>query len=52
MDAFYPKSVSRKTGAAAGRMTTNRPNERWGADGAKIQTIDEGLVWIFAAVDH
>ncbi|MEX3582521.1 MAG: IS3 family transposase [Burkholderia sp.] len=35
-----------------GRMTTNRPNERWGADGAKVQTVDEGLVWIFAAVDH
>ncbi|MEX3582477.1 MAG: hypothetical protein VB137_07330 [Burkholderia sp.] len=27
-----------------GRMTTDRPNEMWGADGAKIQTVDEGLV--------
>ncbi|MEX3582850.1 MAG: transposase [Burkholderia sp.] len=35
-----------------GRMTTDRPNEMWGADGAKVQTVDEGLVWIFAAVDH
>ncbi|MEX3581610.1 MAG: hypothetical protein VB137_01530 [Burkholderia sp.] len=35
-----------------GRMTTDRPNEMWGANGAKIQTVDEGLVWIFAAVDH
>ncbi|MEX3582171.1 MAG: IS3 family transposase [Burkholderia sp.] len=35
-----------------GRMTTDRPNEMWGADGAKVQIVDEGLVWIFAAVDH
>ncbi|MEX3583168.1 MAG: hypothetical protein VB137_12260 [Burkholderia sp.] len=35
-----------------GRMTADRPNERWGTDGAKVQTVDEGLVWIFAAVDH
>ncbi|MEX3582601.1 MAG: hypothetical protein VB137_08150 [Burkholderia sp.] len=34
------------------RMTIDRPNEMWGADGAKVQTVDEGLVWIFAAVDH
>ncbi|MEX3582816.1 MAG: transposase [Burkholderia sp.] len=35
-----------------GRMTTDRPNEMWGAGGAKVQTVDAGLVWIFAAVDH
>ncbi|MEX3583608.1 MAG: hypothetical protein VB137_15540 [Burkholderia sp.] len=35
-----------------GRMTTDRPNEMWGTDGAKIKTVDEGLVSIFAAVDH
>ncbi|MEX3583428.1 MAG: IS3 family transposase, partial [Burkholderia sp.] len=35
-----------------GRITTDRPNEMWGTDGAKVQTVDEGLVWIFAAVDH
>ncbi|MEX3582579.1 MAG: hypothetical protein VB137_08005 [Burkholderia sp.] len=33
-------------------MTTDRPNEMWGTDGTKVQTVDEGLVWIFAAVDH
>ncbi|MEX3582266.1 MAG: hypothetical protein VB137_05900 [Burkholderia sp.] len=33
-------------------MTTDRPNKMWGTDGAKVQTLDEGLVWIFAAVDH
>ncbi|MEX3583276.1 MAG: transposase [Burkholderia sp.] len=35
-----------------GRMTTDRPNEMWGTGGTKVQTVDEGLVWIFAAVDH
>ncbi|MEX3526318.1 MAG: IS3 family transposase [Burkholderia sp.] len=35
-----------------GRMTTDRPNEMWGTDGTQVQTVDEGLVWIFAAVDH
>ncbi|MEX3582657.1 MAG: IS3 family transposase [Burkholderia sp.] len=35
-----------------GRMTTDRPNEMCGADGAKVQTVDEGPVWIFAAVNH
>ncbi|MEX3582791.1 MAG: transposase [Burkholderia sp.] len=35
-----------------GRMVADRPNEMWGADGAKVQTVGEGLVWIFAAVDH
>ncbi|WP_198361323.1 integrase core domain-containing protein [Burkholderia ubonensis] len=24
----------------------------WGTDGTKVQTVDEGLVWIFAAIDH
>ncbi|MEX3606197.1 MAG: DDE-type integrase/transposase/recombinase [Burkholderia sp.] len=35
-----------------GRITTDGPNEIWGTDGAKVQSIDEGLVRIFAAVDH
>ncbi|MEX3557357.1 MAG: transposase, partial [Burkholderia sp.] len=35
-----------------GRIAADRPNEMWGADGTKVQTVDEGLIWIFAAVDH
>ncbi|MEX3581824.1 MAG: transposase [Burkholderia sp.] len=35
-----------------GRMTTERLNEMWGTDGAKVKTVDEGLVSIFAAVNH
>jgi transposase InsO family protein len=24
----------------------------WGTDGARVQTVDEGMVWIFIAIDH
>jgi putative transposase len=35
-----------------GRITTDRPNEMWGTDGVRIATVDDGMVWIFASVDH
>lgn len=35
-----------------GSIQTNRPNEMWGTDGIRIQTVDEGWVWVFSAVDH
>ena len=35
-----------------GRITTDTPNEMWGTDGVRIQTVDDGLVWVFSAVDH
>jgi len=35
-----------------GIITTDRPNERWGTDGIRIETVDEGWVWVFSAVDH
>jgi putative transposase len=35
-----------------GSLQTNRPNEMWGTDGIRIETVDEGWVWVFAAVDH
>lgn len=35
-----------------GTIVTDRPNEMWGTDGIRIETVDEGWVWIFAAVDH
>ena len=35
-----------------GRITTDRPNEMWGTDGVRIATVDDGMVWIFSAVDH
>lgn len=35
-----------------GRITTDRPNEMWETDGVRIATVDDGMVWIFSAVDH
>jgi transposase InsO family protein len=35
-----------------GSLQTHRPNEKWGTDGIRIETVDEGWVWVFAAVDH
>lgn len=35
-----------------GTITTNRPNQMWGTDGIRIQTMDEGWAWVFSAVDH
>ncbi|MEX3548110.1 MAG: DDE-type integrase/transposase/recombinase [Burkholderia sp.] len=46
------RQAQKSPNAFDGRITTDRPNEMWGTDGTKVQTVDEGLVWIFAAVDH
>ena len=35
-----------------GTITTDRPNDMWGTDGMRIETVDEGWVWVFSAVDH
>ena len=35
-----------------GRITTDHPNEMWGTDGTRIETAEDGMVWIFAAIDH
>ena len=35
-----------------GEIITDEPNLMWGADGTRIMTVDEGWVWLFAALDH
>jgi transposase InsO family protein len=35
-----------------GRITTDGPNEMWGTDGVRVETVEQGWVWIFAAVEH
>lgn len=35
-----------------GTITTEAPNVLWGTDGFRVQTVDEGWVWGFIAVDH
>ena len=35
-----------------GRITTDRPGDIWATDGTRVLTVDHGLVWVFAAVEH
>jgi len=35
-----------------GTITTTSPDLMWGADGTRVQTAEEGVCWIFSAVDH
>lgn len=35
-----------------GSIQASRPNEMWGTDGIRIETVDDGWVWVFSAVDH
>lgn len=35
-----------------GRITTDHPNEIWGTDGLRIETEEDGWIWVFAAVEH
>jgi putative transposase len=35
-----------------GRITTDAPEVMWGSDGTKVQTVDDGWVWIFSVAEH
>jgi len=35
-----------------GTITTDAPDMMWGTDGTRVQTAEEGMCWIFSAVDH
>lgn len=35
-----------------GRITTDEPNRMWGTDGTRVLTVEDGLCWIFTAVEH
>lgn len=35
-----------------GQITTDAPNVMWGSDGTKIQTVEDGWVWVFSVADH
>jgi transposase InsO family protein len=35
-----------------GSIQTAGPNQMWGTDGIRIETLDQGWVWVFSAVDH
>jgi len=35
-----------------GSIQTTAPNRMWGTDGMRIETVEDGWVWVFSAVDH
>jgi putative transposase len=35
-----------------GEIITQAPNVRWGTDGARVFTVEEGWSWLFVAVEH
>jgi transposase InsO family protein len=35
-----------------GSICAEKPNEIWGTDAILAQTVEEGTVWVFAAVEH
>lgn len=35
-----------------GTIITEKPNEIWATDGTQTMTIEDGNVWIFAAIEH
>ena len=35
-----------------GTIVTPAPNVMWGTDGVRVFTVDDGWVWVFAAVEH
>lgn len=41
-----------KAASHEGTITTDVPDLMWGTDGTRVQTAEEGLCWIFTAVDH
>jgi putative transposase len=46
------RSGYRSPNPHSGRITTDAPNVMWGSDGTKIQTIEDGWVWVFSVADH
>ena len=49
-----PSRVGRPRGPRVhdGTIITSSPDEMWGTDGTRIWTRQEGLAWVFVAVDH
>jgi putative transposase len=35
-----------------GSIQSEAPNRRWGTDGLRVQTVEDGWGWVFSAVDH
>ena len=48
---YFPKRI-RGNKAHDGKITTERPDEMWGTDATAVMTRNEGLAFIFLAVEH
>lgn len=35
-----------------GQIITDAPSIMWGSDGTKVQTVDDGWIWIFSVTEH
>lgn len=46
------RSIYKPPNPHEGRITTDAPEIMWGSDGTKVQTIDDGWVWIFSVAEH
>lgn len=48
-----PRRVRQGAGSSHdGTITTDVPDLMWGTDGTRVLTSDEGMCWVFTAVDH
>ena len=48
-----PRRVRQGKGIShEGRITTDAPGVMWGTDGTRVLTAEEGMCWVFTAVDH
>jgi len=48
-----PRRVRKGAGVTHdGQIITDAPDLMWGTDGTHVLTADEGMCWIFTAVDH
>src|SRR5665647_767628 len=48
-----PRRVRQGNGIShEGRVTTDAPGVMWGTDGTRVLTAEEGMCWVFTAVDH
>jgi putative transposase len=46
------RNMYRSPNPHEGRITTDLPGIMWGSDGTKVQTTEEGWVWVFSVAEH
>ncbi len=46
------RGVYKATNPHDGNIITDTPGLMWGADGMKVQTVDEGWAWVFSLTEH